>query len=383
MSSPGTYRNAPITSVALAVEVFAWAIGIAFLLYAPSALPQFRFAKPNMLWASFAGLVLVLAYLIGLRLKNRAMNRFGEAAMLPGMVPGVSSWRTMTRFLLLRHGLGLAIIALAGPQMGTRVEEVKAKGVDVVVALDVSNSMMAEDLKPNRMEVAKRALAQLIDRMHGDRLGIVVFAGQAYTQLPITADRSAAKLFLGSLGPNMVQRQGTAIGAAIEQATRSFGADAAKGKTIIVISDGESFEDDGVTAAKEAAEKGIIVNTIGMGSPQGSPIPVRVSGSVVGFKKDKDGQTVMTKLDEGMLSRIAEAGNGEYVHATSGDTGIDAIMAKLRSMDQSDLGTFRFAGHEDRFQYFLAAACALVLLGLAMGERTFANPFKKRIGWSA
>jgi Ca-activated chloride channel family protein len=336
-----------------------------------------------MLWASFAGLVLVLAYLIGLRLKNRAMNRFGEAAMLPGMVPGVSSWRTTTRFLLLRHGLGLAIIALAGPQMGTRVEEVKAKGVDVVVALDVSNSMMAEDLKPNRMEVAKRALAQLIDRMHGDRLGIVVFAGQAYTQLPITADRSAAKLFLGSLGPNMVQRQGTAIGTAIEQATRSFGADAAKGKTIIVISDGESFEDDGVTAAKEAAEKGIIVNTIGMGSPQGSPIPVRVSGSVVGFKKDKDGQTVMTKLDEGMLSRIAEAGNGEYVHATSGDTGIDAIMAKLRSMDQSDLGTFRFAGHEDRFQYFLAAACALVLLGLAMSERTFANPFKKRIGWSA
>jgi Ca-activated chloride channel family protein len=383
MSSPGTYRNAPITSVVLAVEVLAWAIGIAFLLYAPSALPQFRFAKPSMLWASFAGLVLVLAYLIGLRLKNRAMKRFGEAGMLPGMVPGVSSWRTTTRFLLLRHGLGLAIIALAGPQMGTRVEEVKAKGVDVVVALDVSNSMMAEDLKPNRMEVAKRALAQLIDRMHGDRLGIVVFAGQAYTQLPITADRSAAKLFLGSLGPNMVQRQGTAIGTAIEQATRSFGADAAKGKTIIVISDGESFEDDGVTAAKEAAEKGIIVNTIGMGSPQGSPIPVRVSGSVVGFKKDKDGQTVMTKLDEGMLSRIAEAGNGEYVHATSGDTGIDAIMAKLRSMDQSDLGTFRFAGHEDRFQYFLAAACALVLLGLAMSERTFANPFKKRIGWSA
>ncbi|MBK9421585.1 MAG: VWA domain-containing protein [Flavobacteriales bacterium] len=383
MSAPGTYRNAPISMVVIAVEVLAWAIGISFLLYAPSELPQFRFAKPVMLWASFVGPVLVLAYLIGLRLKNRALKRFGEAGMLPVMVPGVSSWRTATRFLLLRHGLGLAIIALAGPQMGTRVEEVKAKGVDVVVALDVSNSMMAEDLKPNRMEVAKRALAQLIDRMHGDRLGIVVFAGQAYTQLPITADRSAAKLFLGSLGPNMVQRQGTAIGAAIDQAMRSFGADAAKGKTIIVISDGESFEDDGVTAAKEAAEKGIIVNTIGMGSPQGAPIPVRMNGAVVGFKKDKEGQTVMTKLDEGMLSRIAEAGNGEYVHATSGDTGIDAIMAKLRSMDQSDLGTFRFAGHEDRFQYFLAAACALVLIGLCMGERTFANPFKKHIGWSA
>jgi|JI6StandDraft_1071083.scaffolds.fasta_scaffold06029_2 Ca-activated chloride channel family protein len=383
MSSPGTYRNAPITSVVLAVEVLAWAVGIAFLLYAPTALPQFSFAKPNMLWASFAGLVLVLAYLIGLRLKNRAMNRFGEAGMLPGMVPGVSSWRTTTRFLLLRHGLGLAIIALAGPQMGTRVEEIKAKGVDVVVAVDVSNSMMAEDLKPNRMEVAKRALAQLIDRMGGDRLGIVVFAGQAYTQMPITADRSAAKLFLGTLGPGMVERQGTAIGAAIEQAARSFGEDAAKSKAIIVISDGESFEDNGEQEAKEAAKAGILVYTIGLGSAQGAPIPVRVNGSVVGFKKDKEGQTVMSKLDEATLNRIAEAGKGEYVHASSGETGVTAILGKLRAMDQSELGTFRYAGQEDRFQYFLAAGCIMVLLGLAMGERTFENPFKKRIGWSA
>jgi Ca-activated chloride channel family protein len=267
--------------------------------------------------------------------------------------------------------------------MGTRVEEVKAKGVDVVVALDVSNSMMAEDLKPNRMEVAKRALAQLIDRMHGDRLGIVVFAGQAYTQLPITADRSAANSSSAASARAWCNAKEPPSGTAIEQATRSFGEDAAKGKTIIVISDGESFEDNGEQEAKEAAKAGILVYTIGLGSAQGAPIPVRVNGSVVGFKKDKEGQTVMSKLDEATLNRIAEAGKGEYVHASSGETGVTAILGKLRAMDQSELGTFRYAGQEDRFQYFLAAGCIMVLLGLAMGERTFENPFKKRIGWSA
>lgn len=381
MSRNGTYRNGPMTAVVLTVEVLAWAVGLAFLLYSPAALPQFRLERPGILWYLFAGPVLVLAYLVALHLKNRSMKRFSGSGLLPALVPGVSSWRSATRFLLFRHGFGLAIIALAGPQMGTRVEEVQAKGVDVMVALDVSNSMLAEDLKPNRLEVAKRALSQLIEKMHGDRLGIVVFAGQAYTQLPITADRSAAKLFLGSLGPELVQRQGTAIGAAIEQAARSFGTDAAKSKAIIVISDGESFEDDGEQAAKEAAEAGIVVNTIGMGSPEGTPIPIKLNGAMVGFKKDRNGQTVLTKLDEASLSRIAAAGQGEYVHATSGDTGVDGIMAKLRSMDQTDLGTFRFAGHEDRFQYFLAVACAMVALACALGERT--NPFKGPLGWSA
>jgi Ca-activated chloride channel family protein len=383
MKNTGTFRTARATTLVIAVEIAAWAIGSAFLLYAPAALPQFRLERPQWLWALAAGPLLVVAYLIALRLKNRALRRFSNSQLLPAMVPGVSSWRSTARFLLLRHGLGLALIALAGPQMGTRVEEVRSEGVDVMVALDVSNSMLAQDIRPSRMEVAKRALAQLIDRMHGDRLGIVVFAGQAYTQLPITADRSAAKLFLGSLGPGLVHRQGTAIGAAIDQAARGFGKDAAKGRTILVISDGENFEDDGVQAATDAAASGIVVNTIGLGSPQGAPIPILVNGNMTGFKKDRNGETVMTRLDEALLGRIAAAGNGEYVHATAADTGIDAILAKLRRMDQSDLGSYRFTGHEDRYQYFLALACAFTALGWAMGERRGHNPFKPRFGWTA
>jgi len=176
-------------------------------------------------------------------------------------------------------------------------------------------------------------------------------------------------LFLGSIGPGMVTTQGTAIGAAIETARKSFLPGGAKGRAIIVISDGESFEDDGETAAKSAAADGIVVNTIGLGTPQGAPIPERRGDQVIGFKKDKDGQTVMTKLNEDMLRRVATAGNGAYVLASNSGTGIDAMVENLRGMDQTETGTYKFAGHEDRYQYFLAIACVLIFVGLIMGER--------------
>jgi Ca-activated chloride channel homolog len=369
MKTRGTYRIGTIAAVILVIEVLAWAIGVTVLIASERYMPQFKIARPLMLYALFLGPLLVALYLLGLSLKNRALKRFSTQPMLHMMVPGTSNWLSATKFLLLRHGFGFAIMALAGPQMGTRLDEIKANGVDVVVAMDVSNSMLAEDLRPSRMEVAKRALTQLIERMQGDRLGIVVFAGTAYTQLPITADKSAAKLFLGSIGPGMVSTQGTALGAAIETASRSFSADGAKGRAIIVISDGESFEDDGEAAATAAAQAGIVVNTIGLGSTEGAPIPERSGGQVIGFKKDKEGQTVMTKLNEDMLRRVAVAGKGEYALATNGGTGIETMVENLRHLDQSETGTYKFAGHEDRYQYFLAVACVLIFAGLFMGER--------------
>ncbi len=383
MSAPGTYRTGTIAAVVITVELVAWAVGIGLLYALPSSLPQFRIQRPEVLWALLAGPVLVLAYLAAMALKNKALKRFSDEPLRARMAPDISSWRLALKFLLLRHGFSFAIIALAGPQMGTRLEEVTAKGVDVMVAMDVSNSMLAEDLKPDRMEVAKRALSQLIDNLGSDRLGIVVFAGEAYTLLPITADRSAAKLFLSSLGPNLVRTQGTAIGEAIDLARKGFGPDAAKSKTIIAITDGESFEDDGEAAAKRAAQEGIIVNTIGLGSDQGAPIPVRIGDRMVGFKKDKDGQTVITRLNSDMLARIAAAGHGEYIHATSADAGVSTLVAKVRGMDQSDLGSYKFAGHEDRFQYFLTAACVLILFGLLIGERTIHLRLGHYLPWHA
>lgn len=369
MSSPGTYRVGVIAAIVLAIELLAWAAGITVLVLATRYLQQFRWERPDMLYALFLGPLLVLAHLVGLVLRNRALKRFSAQPLLPWMVPGVSSWRAALRFLLLRHGFSFAVFALAGPQKGTRLEEVKANGVDVMVAVDVSNSMLAEDLRPNRMEVARRALTQLIERLQGDRLGIVVFAGTAYTQLPITADRSAAKLFLEQIGPGMVGTQGTAVGAAIATAAKAFGPNSAKGKAIIVMSDGESFEDDGEAAAKEAAAQGIIVNCIGMGSPGGAPIPERRGDAVMGFKKDRDGNTVMTRLNEDMLRRIAAAGQGDYVLASTGNTGVDPIMERLRGMDRTETGSYRFSGYEDRYQYFLVIACALIFAGLLMGTR--------------
>lgn len=383
MNTTGTYHAGRMAFAVLAAETAAWAAGLAFWFTAAQYLPQFRVQRPEVLWALLAGPLLVLLYLLGLRRKNQALRRFSSGAQIGAMVPGVSSWRSAVKFLLLRHGLSFAVFALAGPQMGTRLEEITAKGVDVVVALDVSNSMLAADLQPDRMEVAKRALEQLVDRMSGDRLGIVVFAGEAYTQLPITADRTAAKIFLGTLGPNLVRTQGTAIGAAIDQARKCFGPDGAKGKAIIVISDGEGFEDDAEAAARRAAADGILVHTIGMGTPQGAPIPVKVGGRMAGYKKDKQGQTVITKLNPGMLLRIAEAGGGEYVQATAGDAGVNTLISKLRQMDQSNLGTYAFAGHEDRYQYFLLPACALIALGSFMGERTANKQWNLFAPWNA
>jgi Ca-activated chloride channel family protein len=363
-----------LATAVIIIEVITWVVWLGAYWLLRTQVPAFRMERPWVLWAMFSGLLLVMLYLLNIAWKNRALARFAGTATLPRMAPGVSPSRSLFRFLFLRHGLSFVIVALSGPQFGTRMEEVKARGVDLVVAIDVSNSMLAEDLKPSRMEVARRAMDQLIGRLHGDRLGIVVFAGEAYVQLPITADRSAAGLFLTSVGPGMVPAQGTAIGAAIDLSRESFDAADATSKAIIIITDGESHEDDPESAARKAAEEGIAVHTIGMGTPQGAPIPLRQGAMITGFKKDKQGGTVVSKLNEDMLRRIATAGKGQYVRATTQDAGIQGIVDELRRMDQTEVGTFRYAGHEDRYRLFLSIGCALIFVALMIGERRVPRP---------
>ncbi len=370
MSRRNTYRLAPMVYVLLLLEVLLWGIGIAAWWVLQRYVPNFRMERPWVLWGLLATSLLAPLVLWDLWRRNKALLRFSEEKLLGHIAPGISSLRTFLRFLLLRLGLGFALVALAGPQLGTRREEVKVKGVDVIVALDVSNSMLTQDLSPSRMEAARRALEQLIGRMKGDRLGIVVFAGQAYTQLPLTADRGAAKLFLNTIGPSMVPTQGTAIGAAIRTAMAGFSPDSPGGKAIVVITDGENHEDDANTAATEAHEAGIAVYTIGMGSPQGAPVPVVRNGRNQGFKKDSEGNVVVSRLNENMLRTIASNGGGAYIRATDQSNGITPLLQDLHGMDKAELGTYRFAGYEDRFQYFLALALVCILFGLLIGEHS-------------
>ncbi len=369
MKRRGTYRITMAGVVVLITEVFTAVAFIAFWFLLFRATQAFRFERPELLKALWVGPVLGIIFILHLLWRDRALARFASTNTLLHAVPGVSTTRMVLRFLCFRHGLGFVIIALAHPQYGTRLEEVRSQGVDIMVAIDVSNSMLAEDLKPNRMESARRALSRLLDQLRGDRLGMVVFAGDAFVQLPITTDRSAARLFLNSVNTDAVPTQGTAIGTAIDLAHRSFDLEQPGSRAIIVITDGEDHEDDAEGAARAAAEDGIVVHTIGMGTPQGGPLPIRRGGQLTGFRKDAQGNTVVSRLDESMLLRIASAGNGTYVRATDRGAGMEELVEELRAMDPADTGTWRTAAHRSQFQYPLGLGLFLILVSMSIGER--------------
>jgi len=304
-----------------------------------------------------------------MRWKKKALSRFGDFSLIRDLFPDASVTRPYIRFAFILLACILFIFGMCGPQIGTKLEEVKRKGVDVVIALDVSNSMNAEDIRPTRLERAKQAIYLLIDKMEGDRIGLIVFAGQAYVQLPITTDYGAAKLFLQSVNSGIVPTQGTAIGSAIDLAVESIGDSISKNTAIIVITDGENHEDDAVESAKAAAKKGILVHTIGMGSPGGSPIPLYHNGVRSGFVQDESGNTVVTKLDPDLLQNVADAGKGKFVRATNNDDGLELIMKEINSMEKKEFGTKMFTDYEDQYQYFIGAALLLLLIEFLMSEK--------------
>jgi Ca-activated chloride channel family protein len=259
---------------------------------------------------------------------------------------------------------------IINPQIGSKLEKVKREGIDLMLVLDVSNSMLAEDIKPNRLERSKMAISSLIDKLEGDRIGIIIFAGNAYKQLPLTTDYSAARLFLSAVDTKIVPSQGTAIGEAINMAVESFDQDTEHNKAIIIITDGENHEDDAIGAAKASSDLGIKVFTIGMGLPEGSPIPLyNQYGNQTGFKKNRQGQTIVTKLNEDMLRQIAAAGNGSYARANNASTGLRKIFEDISQIEKKEIETKQFTDYEDQFQYFLVLAFILLLLELIISNR--------------
>ena len=265
-------------------------------------------------------------------------------------------------------GTGFLVMALVDPQSGSKLEKVQRKGIDLMIALDVSNSMLAQDITPNRLERAKQAISKLIDDLEGDRIGIVIFAGKAFTQLPITTDYAAAKLFLGTISTNSIEVQGTNIGEAIEFSVNSFGQSKAN-KAIIIITDGEDHEGDVMEQAEAAGKKGITVYTIGMGLPDGAPIPVYSGNVQTGFKKDKEGNVIVSRLDESLLQQISAAGKGIYVRANNSDVGLQKVLDDISKIQKSEIDNRQYSDYEDLFQYFIALSLIFLIFELFIYDK--------------
>ncbi len=320
---------------------------------------MFRFEEPSYLYLLFLVPLLVVFYLYSNYRKRKAIREFGDPALMKQLMPGVSKYRPDVKFTLLVIAIGLFSVLLARPQFGSKLETVKRKGVEVIIALDISNSMLAQDIQPNRLEKAKRLISRLVDGMENDKIGVIVFAGDAYTQLPITSDYISAKMFLETITPELISKQGTAIGAAINLAARSFTPQEGVGKAIIVITDGENHEGDALEASKAAAAKGIQVNVLGIGMPEGAPIPIQGTND---FRRDREGNVVVTRLNETMCQEIARDGKGLYVRVDNTNSAQRAIEQEINKMSKSDIESKVYTEFNEQFQ---SVAWIILLLLLA------------------
>ena len=314
--------------------------------------------------------IIFLGFILSVRWRKKAIGVFGQLKLVYKLMPMASEFKLRFKFILFAISIGSIIIGIANPQIGSKMEEVKREGVDLMIAIDLSNSMLAEDLQPNRLMRAKQSISKLIDRLDGDRIGLIVFAGDAYVQLPITTDYSAAKLFLSSINTSIIPAQGTAIGKAIELSIKGFDLNNDQNKAMIVITDGENHEDDAIEKAKEAQELDIFVHTIGMGSAEGVPIPIKNRyGTITSYQKDREGNTIITTLNEEMLKQIAQSGGGSYIRANSTQSGLNALFKEINKMEKKEIGSKVFTDYKDRFQWFIGLAIILLIIETLMKGR--------------
>lgn len=313
---------------------------------------------------------LVIVLFAGLQFwKRRTRKKFADRKLLARLSPDRSYAKSVLKLILLLLAFTSLSIALVNPKIGTKLETVKREGVDIVFAIDVSKSMLAEDIAPNRLEKAKRIVSEIINNLGSDRIGIIAYAGQAFPQLPITTDYASAKMFLQSMNTDMLSSQGTAINQAINLAKTYYDDEEQTNRVLFIISDGEDHSDRAIEAVKEAAELGIKVFTIGVGTQKGNPIPEKINGVVQAYKKDNNGEVVITRLNEEILGNIAEEGNGVYLNGTSTETVIDYIKEALNRMDKTEFEAKQFADFKDQFQWFLAAAILFLFLDIFLLER--------------
>ncbi|ASZ10526.1 VWA domain-containing protein [Chitinophaga pendula] len=324
-----------------------------------------RFQHSEYLWVLTLLLVLQGAFLAVSWWKRRSVRKLGDPSLVEQLFMGYSRKLFTLKFLLLFVAFFFGVIGLANLQKGSRMEKITRKGVDVIIALDVSKSMLANDIKPDRLTRSKQFISKLLDKLDNDRVGIVVFAGNAYLQMPLTVDYSAARMYLNTVTPDMIPTQGTAIGEAIQVSDEAFNKKERKHKSLIIISDGEDHDEHAIQRAKAAFENGVVINTIGIGAPTGSPIPDAETGE---YKKDRDGNVVITKLNEEALKSIASAGKGIYEHLDNTEEAVTTIVNKIDGMEQKEFGENVFTDYNSYFQYFLGISLLLVILEFFLPE---------------
>ena len=317
--------------------------------------------------------ILVALYFLSLYLRKKAIARFAETALFKRLSSASSLAKKNLKFILALVAFTFLLVAMIDPETGAHLENVNTSGSDIVIALDVSNSMNAQDISPSRLERAKEAVEQLINKLQGDRIGIVIFAGQSFVQLPITTDYNSAKLFLSEINSTLIPMQGTAIGEALARSANLLTGQtdsliSKRSKSIILITDGENFEDDAVAASKEAASRGIVIHAIGVGSAEGVPIPVMANGKMTGYKKDKDGNTVVTKLNINLLETIAANASGICVQATNSDMGLDKVINQINKMKKANISIKRYRDYNEHFMIFALLALIILIIDTFVTE---------------
>ncbi len=329
-----------------------------------------RFAHPEWLWLLLA-IPLCAAILWWAERRRRAAARaFVAVELVEVMAHTHSALKIRWKRALWLAAVTLGIVGLAGPQIGTRLEEVKREGIDIFIGLDVSASMLCEDVRPSRLESAKHEILRFVNGLEGDRVGLVAFAGSAVIHCPLTTDYGAAKLLVKVMSPDLLPEPGTALAEAIDAARRSFRREEGKSKVLVLVTDGEDHEEKAVEAAEDAANEGIRIYTVGLGTSRGAPIPLYDSrGNRAGFRKDKNGEVILTRMNDLLLQRIAEAGGGQYLRGTQSGEELEAVWADIASMEKKELGAKQFAAFEHRFQYLILPALILLIVEFFLSER--------------
>jgi len=329
-----------------------------------------KFANPEYFYLYWLIPVIILFYVVVFKYKKRLLKRLGDEELVKRLTINVSKKKQVWKVVLLTTIFIFLVFALANPQIGTKLEEVKRRGIDIFIALDVSKSMLAEDIAPNRLEKAKHQISSFVEQLQGDRVGLIVFSGLAFVQCPLTLDYSAAKLFLNDVEVGIIPQPGTAISEAIKTAMRSFSSRELKYKVLVLITDGEDHEGDPLEIAKEASKEGVIIYTIGIGSPQGAPIPeYNQYGVKTGYKKDRNGQIITTKLDVLTLEKIAFETGGKFYISTTGEVELNKILDEISEMEKKELASRKFTQFEDRFQIFLFIGLIFLILETLLSER--------------